>query len=200
MSMILFGNDVLFQQRFLKAAGFYTGELDGDWGPLTDGAMTSFEKKSREITAALGTFDSLSERSILTLNPKAQEAARAFLKKVRAADIGDIRIVSGTRTYAEQNALYRKGRFGNPPPVVTKAKGGQSNHNFGIAWDIGIFRNGQYLDKPDLYERAARAGLVDSLEWGGDWKSFKDLPHFQLATGNPIKLVCAKFENGQAYV
>ncbi|MEO8506247.1 MAG: hypothetical protein ABI593_01300 [Betaproteobacteria bacterium] len=38
-----------------------------------------------------------------------------------------------------QDAPYRQGRLGNPGPRVTNARDGQSNHNFGIAWDIGIF-------------------------------------------------------------
>jgi peptidoglycan L-alanyl-D-glutamate endopeptidase CwlK len=29
--------------------------------------------------------------------------------------------------------------------------------------------------------KAASAELNIPIEWGGDWKNFKDLPHFQLA-------------------
>ena len=90
---------------------------------------------------------------------------------------------SGTRTYAEQNTLFRQGRFGNKGPRVTNARGGQSNHNYGIAWDIGLFENGKYLTDSPLYKKAAELGRADGLEWGGDWTSFKDQPHYQLATG-----------------
>ena len=44
------------------------------------------------------------------------------MKKVLDAGI-NAKIISGTRTYAEQNNLFRQGRFGNPGPIVTKAKG-----------------------------------------------------------------------------
>jgi len=110
------------------------------------------------------------------------------------------RIVSGTRTYAEQNALYRKGRYGDPSPIVTRARGGHSNHNFGIAWDIGIFQNGKYLKSSPLYVRAAALGKTRSIEWGGDWTSFVDKPHYQLATGVSLAAVRSSFEEGRAFV
>ena len=34
----MFGNDVLFLQRFLKSARFYGSALDGIFGPKTNGA------------------------------------------------------------------------------------------------------------------------------------------------------------------
>ena len=199
MSVQLFGEDTLFLQRFLQGAGFYKDELDGIHGENTDAAINAFEERTAEIADALGKFDSRSEKSIGSLHPKAQQAARVFLKKVRDAGI-DARIISGTRTYAEQNSLFRQGRSGNPPPKVTNARGGQSNHNFGIAWDIGIFKNGAYLGDSPLYDKASQVGLTAELEWGGNWKSFKDKPHYQLATGLILASVRDKFENGQAIV
>ena len=75
----------------------------------------------------------------MTLLPAAQIKAREFKSSVAGEPL-TYRILSGTRTYAEQNALFNK------RPKVTKARGGQSNHNFGIAWDIGIFENGKYYE------------------------------------------------------
>jgi len=199
MSVKLFGEDILFLQRFLKSAGFYTGNLDGIYGKMTDAALNAFEAQTAEIAGALGTFDSRSEKSIGSLHPKAQKAARIFLKTILDTGI-DARIISGTRTYAEQDALYRNGRFGNPPPVVTNAKGGQSNHNFGIAWDIGIFEDGEYLGDSPLYDEAAEAGLTADLEWGGNWEKFQDKPHYQLATGLLLASVRDKFEKGESIV
>ena len=161
---------VLFYEKFgLKSGGLYTDTIDGIWGENTDAAVDAFETRSVQIAASLGTFDARTERNIQTLHLRAQEAARAFMNAVRAAGI-NARIISGTRTYVEQNTLYRKGRFGNPPPRVTNARGGQSNHNFGIAWDIGIFTpNGAYLPESPLYNQAAQAGFaagIMGLEWG----------------------------------
>ena len=49
-----------------------------------------------------------------------------------------IKVISGLRTYDEQNGLHAKGRT-TPGKIVTNARGGYSNHNFGIAFDIGVF-------------------------------------------------------------
>ena len=199
MSALLFKDDVVFLQRFLKSSGVYQGAAHGQWDQATDAALTSFDSKCESIAAQHGRFDARSERLIATLHPRAQVLARTFLTKVRAAGI-DARVISGTRTYAEQELLYRQGRWGNPGPVVTKARGGQSNHNFGIAWDIGIFENGKYLAESPLYAQAASIGAMPGLEWGGNWKSFQDRPHYQLATGAPIETVRTSFETGTTFV
>lgn len=199
MSQQLFKEDVTFLQRFLKSAGFDPGKIDGRWGSNTDRAENEFIKKSEEIAVNLGTFHQRSERNIVTLHPKAQEMARQFIKRLQDSEI-NARIISGTRTYAEQDALFAKGRT-LPGTKVTNAKGGQSNHNFGIAWDIGIFdAEGAYLPESPLYEKAAEVGLVEGLEWGGNWAGFKDRPHYQLVTNLSIKEVRERFEKGESYL
>ena len=197
MSSGLFEDDVVFLQRLLKSAGFYQGSIDGIWGPLTDAAVNAFDARCEELAGTLGSFDARTERNILTLHPKAQELARIFMKRLLDAGI-NARIISGTRTYAEQNELFKRGRFGNPGPKVTNARGGQSNHNFCIAWDIGIFEeDGAYLGDSPLYDTAAEVGLVDGIEWGGHWTSFVDRPHYQAVTGLKISAVRVRFERGQ---
>lgn len=194
MSQQLFKKDIKFLQRFLKSGGFDPKGIDGGWGPDTDAAEDAFITASQKLAQQMGTFHARSETNILTLNVTAQKAARKFLAKVTAAGI-DARIISGTRTYAEQDEIFAQGRT-KPGPVVTAAKGGQSNHNFGIAWDIGIFDGqGKYLPETPLYAKAAQVGLIPGLEWGGNWKK-PDRPHFQLATGLTAAATRAKFEKG----
>lgn len=198
MSSPLLKDDVIFTQRFLKAGGLYEGSLDGVWGPLTDAASAKFDMQSIELAQELDIFDGRSERMIFSLQLPAQRAARVFLTRVRTAQL-DIRILSGTRSYAEQNALFRQGRFGNAGPRVTNARGGQSNHNFGIAWDIGVFEGRAYLGESPLYDRAAEIGLVEGLSWGGNWISFQDRPHYQLDTGLGVSETRRLFEQGERY-
>lgn len=199
MSYQLFPDDVLFFQRILKAEGLYERNLDGIWGRYTEDAAMEFERRSNEIRASLATFDQRSERNISSLTLQAQNQARLFLQRLVDAGI-NARIISGTRTYAEQNHLYRQGRFGNPGPIVTNAKGGASNHNFGIAWDIGIFTStGGYVTAEDTYRRAAEAGLSPSLEWGGSWRRFPDPPHYQCRTNLTLIAIRERFEAGQAF-
>jgi peptidoglycan LD-endopeptidase CwlK len=198
MSKPLFPDDIKFLQRFLKSAGFDPGKIDGRWGPKTNAAENAFFIKSDQIASTLGVFDKRSESNIVSLQPKAQEIARKFLQLLIGAGI-NARIISGTRTYAEQDALFAKGRTA-PGNKVTNAKGGASNHNFGIAWDIGIFESdGKYLEESPLYDQAAQAGLMSEVEWGGNWQSFKDKPHYQFATGLLVADIRQRFEKGDSY-
>jgi peptidoglycan L-alanyl-D-glutamate endopeptidase CwlK len=90
-----------------------------------------------------------------------------------------IKLISGLRTYEEQNALFAKGRTA-PGPIVTNARGGFSNHNFGIAFDVGVFRGTAYVPESPQYKAVGAIGTDLGLEWGGNWTSIKDEPHFQL--------------------
>lgn len=196
MSAQLFPDDILFLQRFLSCCGFYAGALDGLYGAKTAAAEAAFDAEGDRIAAAVGSFDKRSETNIRSLQTRAQALARRSLKALAAAG-HEARIISGTRTYAQQNALFRQGRFGNPPPIVTNARGGQSWHNFGLAWDIGLFEGGKYLTDGGPYAAAAPAAKIAGLEWGGNWTSFQDMPHYQLATGGQsVSAARATFEAG----
>lgn len=107
-----------------------------------------------------------------------QPIARALVQKAAAIDI-QIKVISGSRTYAEQDALYAKGRT-EPGDKVTNAKGGYSNHNFSMAFDIGVFSGNKYLPDSPKYKAVGTLGLELGLEWGGNWTSIVDQPHFQL--------------------
>ena len=199
MSAPLFTDDVLFFQRLLRGEGLYLAELDGLWGPKTEKAAKAFDERAAAIRVATRAFDTRSEGCICTLSLRAQQQSREFLGRVLEGGVR-ARIISGTRTYAEQDALFRQGRFGNPGMKVTKARGGQSNHNFGIAWDIGIFTaSGGYLEEGPGYQKAANLGLAGSggaIEWGGHWTDFVDRPHYQLPLALSVTELRAGFENG----
>lgn len=135
--------------------------------------------------AANAQFDERTERNIATLLPPAQKLARRFMTDATLAMLRhDIepRIISGTRTYAEQDALYAKGRTA-PGSKVTNARGGFSNHNFGIAFDIGLFKGGKYLAESPHYATLGPVGESVGLKWGGRWKGFPDQPHYEYDTG-----------------
>lgn len=202
MSYQMLKADVLFYQRFLKANGFYNKSLNGKWDVFTNQADNEFLQQSQSIAQQYGTFHPRSEGNIITLVPKAQVLARKFLK-ILTQEGKDVRIISGTRTYAEQDMLYRKGRFGNKENRVTNARGGQSNHNFGIAWDIGLFENGNYITTDNKYKQLSTLvlPLLAELEWGGAWISFPDVPHYQYkAVSNSVARVRDLFETGNTYV
>lgn len=202
--------DVLFTQRLLACSGFLdpaAGNLDGRWGKITQAAQDAFDASFAETAKKLGAFDPRTEGNLHTLLPAMQVAARSLINA--APKNGRVvKVLSGSRTYAEQDALFAQ------HPKVTNARGGQSNHNFGIAVDVGIFVNGEYYDGADrdpararLEEqayidlRAATKSAVPQLEWGGDWHSIVDRPHYQLATGGKsLQQVREMFEAGKQFV
>jgi peptidoglycan L-alanyl-D-glutamate endopeptidase CwlK len=196
MSGHIFPEDILFLQRLLSCCGLYDGKLDGVWGPKTDAAEKAFGQKCDSIASTIGKLDDRSERSIRTLQTDVQQLCRESIRRMRAAGF-DARVISGTRTYAEQAELFRRGRFGDPAPRVTNARAGQSWHNFGRAWDVGIFKGSKYLTEGPEYAQASMHGKIDGVEWGGDWVSFKDKPHYQV-TGQTSGLSAMRtlFESG----
>jgi peptidoglycan L-alanyl-D-glutamate endopeptidase CwlK len=152
---------------------------DGNPGPQTWNAIYRSIVGEPPVASGAGTLaDERSERNIVTLLPQVQPLARALVESAAAIGIA-IKIISGTRTYEEQNALYEQGRS-KSGRIVTNARGGYSNHNFGIAFDIGVFEGGRYLDESPAYKAVGAIGLKLGLEWGGNWKTIQDEPHFQL--------------------
>jgi peptidoglycan L-alanyl-D-glutamate endopeptidase CwlK len=152
---------------------------------------------------AIARVDERSEKNIATLLPEVQPIARMLVQKAAASGI-TIKVISGTRSIAEQDALYAKGRT-TPGPRVTNAPGGYSNHNFGIAFDVGVFSGSHYLGQSPKYKAIGLLGMDLGLEWGGNWTSIVDEPHFQLrpswATGLRERDMLAAFRqrvaNGQ---
>jgi peptidoglycan LD-endopeptidase CwlK len=155
---------------------------DGRAGPQTWGAIyAALVKKKidgKPPAQALEAVDARSETTIATLLPQVRPIARALVHKAAASGIR-IKIISGLRTYTEQDALYAQGRT-KPGKVVTNARGGYSNHNFGIAFDIGVFVGNAYLPDGPQYKAVGALGMDLGLEWGGNWKNFTDQPHYQL--------------------
>lgn len=200
MSAPLTPAETLFRQRLLACAGLYSGKLDSEWGPKTDAASRAWDQAYSAIREEVGRFDGRTEATLQTILPAAQRVMRELLALLRYARF-DARAISGTRTYAEQAELFAIGRRGDGRGTVTNARPGQSLHNFGIAIDVGIFEGGKYLGDSPLYAKAGAIGReIPGLEWGGDWHSFKDLPHYQLATGLSLGELRAAFEVGRPFL
>ena len=167
-------------------------EVDGTAGPETWNAIynricrakaaphrkASVAKSAAVRVGARDRVDDRSEKTIATLLPQVQPYARALVKKAAQHGI-TIKVIAGLRTYEEQNELFAQGRT-KPGSIVTNARGGFSNHNFGIAFDIGVFEGANYLGESPKYKAVGALGMDLGLEWGGNWKTFVDEPHFQL--------------------
>lgn len=175
--------------------------VDGKAGPETWEVI--YKKIVKPTAAKALVFNSpepvgtRSEKVIATLLPPVQKLARALIQK--SADNGiRIKIISGMRTFEEQEELYAKGRTA-PGNIVTKARGGYSNHNFGIAFDVGVFEGSSYLADSPKYKAVGVLGMELGLDWGGNWKTITDQPHFQLrpvwATGMNEKQMLAELRS-----
>lgn len=139
-------------------------------------------------------LDDRSAKTIATLLPQLRERATKLVEL--AAEKGIIiKIISGLRSYEEQDELYAQGRT-KPGKVVTKAKGGQSWHNHGCAFDIGVFEGSDYLGESPYYDDVGELGESIGLEWGGRWK-FKDDPHFQDTNGKTLAQAQALHKKGK---
>jgi peptidoglycan L-alanyl-D-glutamate endopeptidase CwlK len=121
--------------------------------------------------------------------------ADAFKLKCAAEGI-DVIVTSTYRDFASQNELYAQGRTA-PGRKVTNAKGGQSFHNFQVAFDVVPLRHGKCVwgttgEDGKLWARIGAIGESCGLEWAGRWKRFREFPHFQFTGGKPL----SHFQNG----
>lgn len=88
----------------------------------------------------------------------------------------DFSVLEGVRSVARQKQLVAAGASTTM----------NSRHITGHAVDLGALLGGKIRwDWPLYYKiaeamKAAAAEIDVPLEWGGDWKRFKDGPHFQL--------------------
>lgn len=173
----------LLAQQELKDLGFHPGEIDGLWGEKSEQALNAW--RSSRAPESSDQFDARTESNIAKLTPKTQAAARRFMAVVVPAMASrgyEVRITSGLRTYAEQDALYAQSRS-KPGPRVTNAQGGYSWHNFGCAWDITLFKNGTPIYESPLYDECAKIGREQGLDCGEFWKSLPDQPHYNVTGG-----------------
>ena len=89
----------------------------------------------------------------------------------------DFTVLEGVRTRAKQRALVAAGA----------SQTMDSRHLTGHAVDLGAYVGGKVRWDWPLYTKIAIAmkraakELNIPVEWGGNWKSFKDGPHFQLS-------------------
>ena len=138
------------------------------------------------------------------LRPKTKKLCELFIEACRKAGINLV-ITQTLRSMDLQDAYYSQGRESlsivnekrkkvNLPPItekenksiITKAMAGSSPHNYGLAWDIACIVNGKAnYDNISLYKKCGDIAKTISfegytIEWGGDFISIKDYPHFQL--------------------
>lgn len=167
--------------------------------------------------------DYISINRVANLHPKvrAKYTQAIELAETKFPKTVAIRVVQGLRTIEEQNGLYALGRTKVNPDgrtnkkpmgnIVTKAVGGKSYHNYGLSIDFALLYdtdgNGTYETLSwDLVKDFDRDGEADwmevvkvfkslGFEWGGDWTSIKDNPHFQMTFGYSVSQLMAFYND-----
>jgi peptidoglycan L-alanyl-D-glutamate endopeptidase CwlK len=133
----------------------------------------------------------INSRSLDDLAPPAKQRAEAFIAAAKEKGI-DLLVTSTYRDNESQNALYAQGRTA-PGNIVTRAKAGQSWHNWRCALDVVPLVNGKAIwDDQAMWKKVGEIGKSCGLEWAGDWVTFKEFPHFQYTGG----LTLAQLQQG----
>lgn len=124
----------------------------------------------------------INSRKLEDLHPKVKTLCEQFIASCAKQNI-DILITSTYRDIESQNALYAQGRTAQGK-IVTNAKGGQSFHNYRVAFDFCPIVNGkaQWNDTA-LFTKCGEIGESLGLEWAGRWVKFKELAHCQYTNG-----------------
>lgn len=158
------------------------------------------------------TVDAISSERVLKLHPVIRPLVMDLLASCANKNV-PIRIVQGLRTFAEQDGLYAQGRT-TAGKIVTNAKGGDSWHNYGLSIDFCLLRQGNQIswnrdedaDKDGIkdWHEVVDLFLMKGFEWGGNWTSFPDYPHFQKTLGLTIRkakeLYAAKKVDSKGYL
>ena len=117
----------------------------------------------------------LGQRSLSRLEGVHPDLVRVVKKAAAMSDL-DFTVLEGLRTVERQKELFASG--------ATKTM--NSRHITGHAVDLAPMLGGQISWDWPLYARlskivkAAAAAEKVPLQWGGDWRTFKDGPHWEL--------------------
>lgn len=136
-----------------------------------------------------------SSRNLYDLHPVVAAHATTFIARAELELDCKLLVTCTFRDGEAQDELYARGRT-KPGPVVTNAKAGESAHNYGLALDIVPLVAGKPLwDSSDpIWQELGRLGKECGFEWAGDWRTFREYPHFQMVGG----LTIAELKNGQS--
>ena len=117
----------------------------------------------------------LGKRSKERLKGVHPDLVRVVERAIEITDI-DFGVLEGLRTSERQKQLVAAGA----------SRTMRSRHLTGHAVDLGAWVDGEFRWDWPLYHKISKAvkqaakELGVPIEWGGDWKSFKDGPHWQL--------------------
>ncbi len=151
-----------------------TTKINGLANTFTPKAVTVSAPNVRNIfLQKVNTFGKRSRKELATAHPDLQKLFNEVIKHF------DCSVICGHRGREDQDKAFAEGK--------SKLKWPNSKHNKtpSLAVDVVPFP----IDWENENEFHKLAGVVDAValqmnikvKWGGSWKKFKDLPHWELA-------------------
>ncbi len=127
----------------------------------------------------------INSRKIEDLHQTIQRGVNELIKRSKAKGL-DVLITQTLRDIEYQNQLYAQGRTtkGN---IVTNARGGESFHNYGLAFDICKNIKGHEYDDSEFFKKVGEIWTEMGGMWGGNFDTFVDTPHFEFSGELTIK-------------
>lgn len=139
-------------------------------------------------------IDATSLKRLNQLHPKVRQSAIDAMEEACQKTPKGIHpfITQTLRSFEESDSLYAQGRT-KPGPIVTNAPGGSSLHNYGLALDFVILKDGKMnwtVDKNWMI--VVECFKKRGWKWGADWdndgktkaqgdrdEGLVDAPHFE---------------------
>lgn len=177
-------------QATMKLHGFYDGDVDGTWGNQAHAgfyamAEAAIHCKAHSDKDAVNKEDkpveptgkyNLSAKSLDRLKGLHPDLVKIVERAIKITDI-DFSVGEGLRSITRQKELYQQGATttmnsrhltGHAVDLIALDEDGK------VSWDWKYY----YPLAVAMKQAAKDVGV--SIEWGGDWKTFKDGPHYQL--------------------
>ena len=120
----------------------------------------------------------LNSRDINLLRPDVAANCRKWLERCKEAGL-NVLITNTVRDKEYQEYLYAQGRT-RPGSIVTNGRTPTFHADTaGLSFDFCKNVKGQEYDDVKFFLKAAAIAKEMGFSWGGDWKSFPDMPHIQ---------------------
>ena len=150
----------------------------------------------------------MANNKVDTLHPLIREEVREEVNYINTNVLTGrvkMRVTQANRSFKEQGDIYATGRT-KPGKIVTKAKPGQSIHNYALAFDFCLvdgktpiwdtakdFDGDKHPDWLEIVQRFEAKGY----KWGGRFRSISDKPHLEKTFGHTWQQLLALVESGQ---
>jgi D-alanyl-D-alanine dipeptidase len=167
----------------------------GDEGKVGAATLAALEAANEQTLESLAKIDKRHKKVHLHLAFRKKLAALAEALTARGMET---LITDGFRTFAEQDAIFEQGRS-TPGDIVTRSRGGLSNHNYGMAVDMYPVIEGRvFTEKPKGAKKhlvprflEIQQGIIEEVERlgltsGVHFHNLVDTPHVQLLGENVL--------------